>query len=241
MPKRKLKLLPLVLLIAMVAAFLPSMNSFAASTKASTNYSNATNKSWKWYGPERAKHYGTKKNYAYLGFWKIKGKYYAFDQHGSLIRNAFLEDKWVDNKGVLHPKITGKWVLSGNKWRYKVSNKQKFKQAGYLSGKKTEWFGTSANGKSLSSVMSWTWSGGTQESAVTFTKKGYAKMNGKVMIKGSYKKVKNQTYEWSKSWNVGTFGPGSVDPKKGSIRTVKQLITLESKKSPGGKTIIQPY
>ena len=214
MKKVTRKLIPLLLAIAMLIAFLPMGRAEAATSNQSktykANYFTVKDKTWKWYKDINGEwRYGNKKTYAYLGFYTIGNNIYAFDKGGYLITNAFIEDKWVDNNGKVHKGVTGEWIVyKGTYWCYKITNKEGFKQKGYLSGKKTEWFGTSATGNEISAVMDWAHNGG-YKNKITFTKNGYAKYGKKTLTVQNHKIKKGCRYVWTP-----LYGRMDYDSKK---------------------------
>ena len=232
MKKVTRKLIPLLLAIAVIVTLIPlgkaeaatpnsyeKSNVFVLKTKEEIQkYSKywsfdakliTIDSTWKWHKSNGRWWFGNNKQYAYLGIYNIKGEWYAFDKTGYMVTNAFLNDTWYDNNGKGHD-ITGQWKIDKKtgKWRYQVTNREGFKQKGYLSGKKTEWFGTSATGNDLSAIMNWSLNGGYKYK-FTFTKTGYAKRGGKFLTTSEWAYEIGHGYTWTP-----LYGDIDYDSKK---------------------------
>ena len=236
MKKVTRKLIPLLLAIAVIVTLIPLGKAEAATTatyeennffitktkeeirKYSKYWSFDANlitidSTWKWHKSNGRWWFGNNKQYAYLGIYNIKGEWYAFDKTGYMVTNAFLNDMWFDNTGKGHD-VTGEWKTDKNgKWRYQVTNNEGFKQKGYLSGKKTEWFGTSATNGEISAIMNWTINGG-YKNKFTFTKTGYAKYGKTAITNKTWTFQKGRSYTWTPLY-------GAIDYDGTAIRKIQ--------------------
>lgn len=245
MKKVTRKLIPLLLAIAVIVTLIPLGKAEAATTELyqKTNcyviktkeevkkyYKDwsfddvhlvVVDSTWKWHKSNGRWWFGNNKEYAYLGIYQIKHDFYAFDKTGYMITNAFISDMWFDNNGKGHAYVYGEWKTDKNgKWRYQVTNKEGFKQKGYLSGKKTEWFGTSATGDNLSAIMNWTMNGGYKYK-ITFTKNGYAKRNGKFLTNKEWTFQNGRNYSWTPLY-------GAIDYDGAAIRKIQKTAKYKN-------------